>query len=133
MSGLDVIVVGAGFTGLSAATALVDQGLGVLLLEARGRVGGKVESEILPDGTRIDTGGQFFCRDMTELTGLIEKNGRSPVMTHYDGDTIYRPAVSAEQGYARWRGVDALRDRMIATDPNDPSLAHLTVADDIDA
>ena len=129
MPGLDVIVVGAGFTGLSAACALADQGLGVLLLEARGHVGGKVESETLSDGTRIDTGGQFFCRDMTELTGLIEKNGRTPVMTHYDGETIYRPPVSAEQGYARWRGVDALRDRMIATDPNDPALAHLTVAD----
>ncbi|WP_255742732.1 flavin monoamine oxidase family protein [Neorhizobium galegae] len=125
----DAIVVGAGFTGLSAALELVDAGLDVLLLEARDRVGGKVESETLPDGTRVDTGGQFFCRDMSELMGLIEENGGTPVMTHYDGEMIYRPPVSPQQGFARWQGVDALRDRMIATDPDNPELAKLTVAD----
>lgn len=40
----NAIVVGAGFTGLSAALELVEAGLDVLLLEARDRVGGKVES-----------------------------------------------------------------------------------------
>ncbi|UIY32006.1 FAD-dependent oxidoreductase (plasmid) [Neorhizobium galegae] len=125
----DAIVVGAGFTGLSAALELVDAGLDVLLLEARDRVGGKVESETLPDGTRVDTGGQFFCRDMSELMAVIEENGKTPVLTHYDGEMIYRPPVSPQQGFARWQGVDALRDRMIATDPDDPDLAKLTVAD----
>jgi monoamine oxidase len=125
----DAIVVGAGFTGLSAALELVEAGLDVLLLEARERVGGKVESETLADGTRVDTGGQFFCRDMRELMALIEQHGKTPVMTHYDGEPIYRPPVSPQQGYARWQGVDALRDRMIATDPDDPDLAKLTVAD----
>ncbi|WP_117190398.1 flavin monoamine oxidase family protein [Rhizobium terrae] len=129
MQELDVIIVGAGFTGLTAARELMEAGSSVLLLEASSRVGGKVESSVLPDGTRIDTGGQFFCRDMTELMALIKESDRTPVMTHYDGDAIYQPPVSAEQAYARWRGVDALRDRMIATDPNDPGLAHLTVTD----
>lgn len=125
----DAIVVGAGFTGLSAALELVGAGLDVLLLEARDRVGGKVESETLSDGTRVDTGGQFFCRDMSRLMALIGENGKTPVMTHYDGEMIYRPAVPPQQGFARWQGVDALRDRMIATDPDDPDLARLTVAD----
>ncbi|CAN7688756.1 flavin monoamine oxidase family protein [Neorhizobium sp. LjRoot104] len=125
----DAIVVGAGFTGLSAALELVDAGLDVLLLEARNRVGGKVESETLSDGTRVDTGGQFFCRDMAQLMALIAENGKTPVMTHYDGEMIYRPPVPPQQGFARWQGVDALRDRMIATDPDDPDLAKLTVAD----
>lgn len=125
----DVIVIGAGFTGLIAATELAAGGLDVLLLEARDRVGGKVESSVVPDGSRVDTGGQFFCRDMTELMALIHAHGMKPVMTHYDGETVYRPPVSQEQGYERWRGVDALRDRMIATSPGDPDLAKLTVAD----
>ncbi|WP_210012472.1 flavin monoamine oxidase family protein [Neorhizobium galegae] len=125
----DAIVVGAGFTGLSAALELVDAGLDVLLIEARDRVGGKVESETLSDGTRVDTGGQFFCRDMSQLMALIGESGKTPVMTHYDGEMIYRPPVSPQQGFARWQGVDALRDRMIATDPDDPDLARLTVAD----
>jgi len=125
----DVIVVGAGFTGLTAASELAAAGLDVLLLEARDWVGGKVESFVLPNGTRVDTGGQFFCRDMHELMALVSAQGRKPVMTHYDGETVYRPPISQEQGYERWRGVDALRDRMIATNPDDPELAKLTVAD----
>ncbi|MFB9948655.1 flavin monoamine oxidase family protein [Rhizobium puerariae] len=125
----DAIVVGAGFTGLAAAVELADAGLDVLLLEARDRAGGKVESEFLPDGTRIDTGGQFFCRDMPQLMALIGEQGRAPVMTFSDGETVFRPPVSARQGYERWSEVDALRDRMIATDPDDPELAQLTVSD----
>jgi monoamine oxidase len=100
----DAIVVGAGFTGLSAALELVEAGLDVLLLEARDRVGGKVESKTLPDVTRIDTGGQFFCRDMGELMALIAQHGKTPVMTHYDGEPIYRPPVPPQQGFARWQG-----------------------------
>jgi len=125
----DVIVVGAGFTGLTAALELADAGLNVLLLEARDRVGGKVEAEVLPDGTWIDTGGQFFCRDMPELMALIKTHGRTPVRSYAEGDTVFRPPVPLQKGYDLWRQVDALRDRMIATDPEDPQLWGLTVAD----
>jgi monoamine oxidase len=125
----DVIIVGAGFTGLSAASALAGAGLDLILLEARARVGGKVESTMLPGGTRVDTGGQFFCRDMREIMALISAQNRTPVMTHYEGNTVYRPPIAQERGNDRSRGVDALRDRMIATDPDDPELAKLTVAD----
>ncbi len=38
----DVIVVGAGLAGLCAATLLEEQGLKVLVLEGRERVGGRV-------------------------------------------------------------------------------------------
>ena len=37
----DVIVVGAGVSGLSAAKVLADKGADVLVLEARDRVGGR--------------------------------------------------------------------------------------------
>lgn len=42
MPGFDVVVVGAGVTGLVSAKKLTEQGLKVLLLEARKRVGGRV-------------------------------------------------------------------------------------------
>jgi monoamine oxidase len=124
----DVIIVGAGFTGLVAASQLADAGLDVLLLEARSRVGGKVESTVLTNGRRVDTGGQFFCRDMPQLMALIKAHGTTPVMSYADGDTVFRPPVSPAEGLALWHQVDALRERMIATDPQDPGLAGLTVA-----
>ena len=40
----DAIVIGAGFAGLSAAVDLAAQGVGVLVLEGRPRLGGRATS-----------------------------------------------------------------------------------------
>jgi monoamine oxidase len=125
----DVIVVGAGFSGLAAATALSEAGADVLVLEAADRVGGRVESERLADGTRIDTGGQFLCRDMTRLTALARSHGRSVLMAFDDGAPVYRPPMSAARGAAVWEGVERLRAATRALDPADPTLAGLSVVD----
>jgi monoamine oxidase len=46
----DVIIIGAGMSGLSAALVLQDQGIDVLVLEGKNRVGGRVYSiEGVPD------------------------------------------------------------------------------------
>ncbi|MBX3575539.1 MAG: FAD-dependent oxidoreductase [Mesorhizobium sp.] len=63
----DVIIIGAGFTGLSAALELTRRGKDVVVLEARGRVGGRVESQVNALGERVDTGGQFACDDMVNV------------------------------------------------------------------
>lgn len=55
-----VVVVGAGFAGLAAAEALVRAGLEVVVLEARDRVGGRVWSQELPDGTVVERGAEFI-------------------------------------------------------------------------
>lgn len=41
----DVIVIGAGISGLSAARELVDQGLNVVVLEASNRIGGRIRTD----------------------------------------------------------------------------------------
>jgi phytoene desaturase len=51
----DVVVVGAGIGGLSAAVALAARGLSVDVLEAGERVGGKVGIAVV-DGVEVDTG-----------------------------------------------------------------------------
>lgn len=129
MSRHDVIVIGGGFTGLSAAAALADAGRDVVLLEARGRVGGRVESRTLAGGLRIDAGGQFFCEDMPEVTALAKAFGKTFVRTYVDGEAIFQPPVPLEQGYETSQAVWALRDRIGEVDLDDPALARLTVAD----
>jgi len=54
------IVIGAGFAGLSAAIALADEGVGVTVLEARERVGGRVWSTTLTNGAVVELGGEWI-------------------------------------------------------------------------
>jgi monoamine oxidase len=60
-AGRKVIVVGAGFAGLACAHELISAGCDVTILEARGRVGGRVRSlpTFLP-GKVVEAGGEFF-------------------------------------------------------------------------
>jgi hydroxysqualene dehydroxylase len=54
---IDVIVIGGGFAGLSAATALAEQGTRVLVLEARPTLGGRATAFTDPaTGERVDNG-----------------------------------------------------------------------------
>jgi monoamine oxidase len=125
----DVVIIGAGFCGLSAATALIDAGADVVVLEARDRVGGRVESKIMADGLRIDTGGQFLCEDMPEIWGLAQRFGKTPVHAYAEGGITFRPYLPPETGYAQWDEIETLRQRIRTIDLGDPSLAALTVAD----
>ena len=54
MTDHDVVVVGAGLAGLTAARRLVATGLDPLVLEARDRVGGRTEGGATADGTPIE-------------------------------------------------------------------------------
>ncbi|TNM62644.1 flavin monoamine oxidase family protein [Aliirhizobium smilacinae] len=132
MADHDVIVIGAGFTGLTAAVNLIEAGLDVIIIEARNRVGGRVESEYLPSGIRIDTGGQFLCRDMTHLMETVQRYGARTVFSHVEGEQSYRPAISPERGETIWNAVERLREEMLALDMTDPALARLTVGQWID-
>lgn len=124
-----VIVVGAGFTGLAAATALADKGIDVVVLEARDRVGGRVESRLNSLGERFDSGGQFFCEDMPEVSALARRFGKTFVETPLAGMFTAQPPVSADEQERIFENSTAIRDRMNAIDPDDPAIAGLTVAD----
>jgi monoamine oxidase len=55
-----IVVIGAGLAGLAAAEALVRAGREVIVLEARDRVGGRVWSRELPDGSIVEMGAEFI-------------------------------------------------------------------------
>ena len=75
MSSYDVLVLGAGLAGLSAARDLARGGADVLVLEARDRVGGRVEQVDLPDGRRVQLGGELSGPFQWAYLGLAEELG----------------------------------------------------------
>jgi monoamine oxidase len=56
----DVVVVGAGFAGLTAARELQARGHDVLVLEARDRVGGRTLNHAIDSEHVVEVGGQWF-------------------------------------------------------------------------
>ncbi|QIA21550.1 flavin monoamine oxidase family protein [Mesorhizobium sp. AA22] len=124
----DVAIVGAGFTGLSAAHELNKAGIDFVLLEARGRVGGRVESKWNGLGERIDSGGQFLCEDMSELMALVRTLGKTLVETYAKGEVIAQPLTGEQDAERIYYASRAIRDRMNAIAPGEPTIAGLTVA-----
>ncbi len=58
----DVIIVGAGSSGLYAAKTLIEDGYKVLIIEATDRIGGRVYSHTL-GSTRIELGARGALRE----------------------------------------------------------------------
>jgi len=85
---VDVVVVGAGYAGLTAATVLADAGVDVAVVEARDRVGGRVYTEVLEDGTPIDHGGQWVGPTQKRLLALATRTGVETFATYDAGNNI---------------------------------------------
>ncbi|CDX23409.1 conserved hypothetical protein [Mesorhizobium sp. ORS 3324] len=125
----DVVIVGAGFTGLSAALELKRAGIDFLVLEARDRAGGRVEATRNGLGERIDSGAQFLCEDMPELMALARERGKTFVKTNVDGDFVTHPPMPVERAVRTYHAAMAMRERMNRIEPDDPAIAGLSVAD----
>ena len=87
----DVVIVGAGLAGLSAARALVDKGATVTVVEARDRVGGRTFSQApsraVSDGdrARIDLGGQWIGPHHRRMARLASDLGAATFPTFSEG------------------------------------------------
>ncbi len=87
---VEVIIVGAGLAGLSAARVVDASGLSYKILEATDRAGGKVYSGSNEQGEyALELGAQFVNKDMTELTRLIEESGMHLKRTVSKPDSVY--------------------------------------------
>src|SRR4051812_18692920 len=81
----DVCVVGAGYAGLTAARRLHQQGKAVVVLEARDRVGGRIWTQQIADGTPVDRGGAWLAPYHDAALKLAAEVGVTTYKTYVDG------------------------------------------------
>nr|WP_313777060.1 flavin monoamine oxidase family protein [Mycobacterium sp.] len=83
----DVIVVGAGFAGLSAARALTKRGHEVMVLEGRDRVGGRAYTATVA-GVPVDLGATFVGPTQDAVIALAAELGCDTVPTYSRGKNL---------------------------------------------
>src|SRR5437867_14423 len=85
----DVIVVGAGLAGLTAAREIVKAGRSVMVLEARDRVGGRVLSHSLASGDYSELGGMFTGPTQDRIQALASDVGVGTFPTYNTGKNVF--------------------------------------------
>ncbi|WP_392351813.1 flavin monoamine oxidase family protein [Parasynechococcus sp.] len=106
---VDVVVVGAGLSGLMAARELRKQGLSVHILEARARTGGRMIRQTTRTGAVIDLGGQWGGATHHRFQALVDELGIKTFPSYYDG-----------KGVLHWDGQRVVAD--LAKQPSDSVL-----------
>ncbi|WP_431039166.1 flavin monoamine oxidase family protein [Streptomyces sp. P6-2-1] len=84
----DVVVVGAGLAGLTAARRLVAAGRSVVVLEARDRVGGRVLNLKLPNGGMSEGGAEFIGPTQNRVKALADEVGVGTFATYNSGKNL---------------------------------------------
>ncbi|MDQ1475780.1 MAG: monoamine oxidase [Actinomycetota bacterium] len=82
---VDVCVVGAGYAGLTAARRLRQGGKSVVVLEARDRIGGRIWTQKLADGTPVDRGGGWLAPYHDRAFALAAEVGVRTYKTYVKG------------------------------------------------
>ncbi|HEX5856679.1 MAG TPA: NAD(P)/FAD-dependent oxidoreductase [Microbacterium sp.] len=84
----DVVIVGAGAAGLTAANELRRAGLSVAVLEARDRVGGRLWTDDI-DGAMLEIGGQWVSPDQEALKETLAELGLETYSRYREGESVY--------------------------------------------
>ena len=96
---VDVVVVGAGLSGLAAARVLAAGGADVVVLEARDRVGGRTLSRKVGDDV-LDLGGQWIGPTQDRVARLADELGVRTFPQHHAGKKL----IVRGGAVARYRG-----------------------------
>jgi monoamine oxidase len=85
----DVIVVGAGLAGLTAARHVVSAGRSAIVLEARDRVGGRTLNHHLGKGKVIEVGGEWIGPTQDHIAKLAKEMGVHTFKTYNKGNYLF--------------------------------------------
>jgi monoamine oxidase len=84
----DVVIVGAGLAGLTAATDLARAGHSVVVLEARSRVGGRTLNHPVGHGEVVEVGGQWVGPGQDRILARAKALGIKTFKTYTKGEQI---------------------------------------------
>src|SRR3954453_2428641 len=87
----DVVIVGAGLAGLTAAREVQRRGARAVVLEARDRVGGRTLNESIGEGHPgkvVEVGGQWIGPGQNRIAQLARDMNVDPFPTHAKGENI---------------------------------------------
>src|ERR1700722_13303321 len=84
----EVVVVGAGYSGLATGRRLARAGADVLVLDARHRVGGRSFTEVSEAGYTVDRGGQWIGPTQDHLAALADELGVATFPTYTEGHGV---------------------------------------------
>jgi monoamine oxidase len=96
----DVVIVGAGLAGLTAARRVAQAGLTPIVLEARDRVGGRTVNEPIGDGVIVEMGGQYVAARDERLRPLLGELGLDMFPVYDKG----RSLLDVGRGLKRYKG-----------------------------
>ncbi len=123
--GLPIVVLGAGLAGLYAAYLLKKSGRSVLMLEARDRIGGRIDTRTTEDGLYYEMGAEWVGKNDRILRALCEEL-QLPLANHLLKTQFLHEGVHI--GADEWEPAAKLRETIASFVKRFPDLSSEEVA-----